>query len=259
MIGKIRKKLPAGLRLKLKEMTGKYPILTFFIALSYGFLLKPYQNPWIRGKGIPMMFVKPDIYAVDCAIDIFIKQVYERFYKLKEGDIVVDVGANVGMFTVKAALSVGDKGKVVSIEPIEENFELLKKNVEFHNLVNVQIIRKALGSRRGKTTMLKSLLSGTHQLKGLKNPEFPIEEVDVEVDTLDNIVKELSINKIDLLKIDVEGAELEVLKGAEESLKITRNIAMELHDSEKEVKRFLEQRGFEVIIEGSMLYAKKIQ
>ena len=198
-------------------MSGKYPILTFFIALSHGFLLKPYGDSIIRGKEIPMMFVKPDIYAVSCTIEIFIKQVYERFYKVKEGDIVVDVGANVGMFTVKAALSVGDKGKVVSIEPIEENFELLKKNVEFHNLVNVQIIRKALGRERGKTTMIKSLLSGTHQLKGLKNPEFPIQEVDVEMDTLDNIVKQLNINRIDLLKIDVEGAELEVLKGAKKA------------------------------------------
>jgi len=64
------------------------------------------------------------------------------------------------------------------------------------------------------------------------------------MDTLDNIVKEFGINRIDLLKIDVEGAELEVLKGAEENLKITRN---------------LEQRGFKVIVEGNMLYAKKIQ
>ena len=61
------------------------------------------------------------IYPIDCAIDIFIKKVYEQFYKLKEGDIVGYVSANVGMFTVKAALSVGDKGKVISIEPIEEN------------------------------------------------------------------------------------------------------------------------------------------
>ena len=204
-----------------------------------------------------MMFVKPDIYAIDCAIDIFIKKVYERFYKLKEGDIVVDVGANAGMFMVKAALSVGDKGKVIAIEPIEENFELLKRNIEFHNLNNVYIIRKALGSKRGKTTMIKSLLSCTHQLKGLKNPEFPIQEVDVEVDTLDNIVKQLNINKIDLLKIDVEGAELEVLKGAKESLKITRNIAMELHCKKEEIKSFLEQREFQVIIRGNRLYAKR--
>ena len=222
-------------------MSGKYPILTFFIALSHGFLLKPYGDSIIRGKEIPMMFVKPDIYAVSCTIEIFIKQVYERFYKVKEGDIVVDVGANVGMFTVKAALSVGDKGKVIAIEPIEENFELLKRNIEFHNLNNVYIIRKAIGRKKGKTTMIKSLLSATHQLKEIKdfkNPEFSIQEVDVEVDTLDNIVKEFSINRIDLLKIDVEGAELEVLKGAKESLKITRNIAMELHGKNEEIKRF---------------------
>jgi len=58
--------------------------------------------------------------------------------------------------------------------------------------------------------MIKSLFSGAHQLKGLKNPGYPIQEEEVEMDTLDNIVKEFSINRnrIDLLKIDVEGAEL---------------------------------------------------
>ena len=62
--------------------------------------------------------------------------------------------------------------------------------------------------------MIKSLLSGTNQLNGLKNPEYPIQEVNVEMDLLDKLVKEYSINRIDLLKIDVESAELEVLKGA---------------------------------------------
>ena len=155
-------KHPIGLRVKLKEMTGKYPILTFFIALSYGLLLIPYRNPTIRGRGIPMMFVKSDICAIDRTREIFINKVYKRFYKLKEGDIVVDVGANVGMFTVKASLSVGDKGKVVSIEPIEENFELLKRNVEFHNLkiyIN-KIIKNSW--ERDKIIMIKSLLFGTH-------------------------------------------------------------------------------------------------
>ena len=260
MISKIRRNLPRSWRLKLKEMTGKYPFLTFLIALLYGFLLKPYRNPWIWKRGIPKMFVNPDIYAVDCTIDIFIKRVYERFYELRKGDLVIDVGANVGMFTVKASMSVGEEGKVIAIEPVEENFELLKKNVELHKLANVRIIRKALGRKRGKAVMLKSLLSGTHQLKSVcKNSEFPIEEMEIEVDSLDNICKELNVNRIDFLKIDVEGAELDVLKGAEESLKFTKNIAMELHyeGEGEEVRRFLEERGFTVKIVGSMLYASE--
>ena len=98
-------------------------------------------------------------------------------------------------------------------------------------------------------------------IKGFKKSRTSDTRRGVEMDTLDNIVKEFSINRIYLLKIDVEGAELEVLKGAEESLKITRNIAMELHIAEikSKIKSFLEQREFKVIVEGNMLYAKKIQ
>jgi len=257
-ISSIRRKLPKDWRLKLKEMTGKHPILTFLIALLYGFLLKPYRNPWIWKKGIPKIYVNPDISAIDCAIEIFINKVYERFYELKKGDTVIDVGANVGMFTIKASLSVGEKGKVIAIEPVEENFRVLRRNIEYHRCDNVILLNKACGNRKGKSIMLISLLSGTHQLKSVgKDPEFFKKEVEVDTDTLDNICKEIGISRIDFLKIDVEGAEMDVLKGAEESLNFTRNIAMELHyDGEgEEVKKFLEERGFTVKISGNMLYA----
>lgn len=258
MIEKIRKMLPSGLRAKLKEMTSTHPLLTFFIALSYGFILKPYRNPYIMGKDIPKMFVIPDIYAIDCANDIFIKRIYERFYHIKKGDVVVDAGANVGMFTVKAAESVGENGKVVAVEPVEENFRLLEKNVAYRNFDNVTLVKKALGAYKGKAKFIVSKLSGTHQVKDvIKEPELPKNEVEIEMTTLGDICKELNLHRIDFLKLDIEGAELEALKGAEESLKITRNIAMELHydGEDEEVKRFLEERGFDVKVIGSMLYA----
>jgi FkbM family methyltransferase len=260
MIDKVRRNSPQWLRKRLKEMTGRHPILSFFIALSYGFLLKPYRNPWILGKGIPKLFVVPDICAVDCANEIFIKRVYERFYNIKRGGIVVDVGANVGMFSVKAAMEVGESGKVIAIEPEERNFRLLKKNVMLYCLKNVVMLRKALAARSGRAPFLISLLSGTHQLKHVgKIPETPEREVEVEVDTLDNVCKVQGIEGIDLLKIDVEGAELEVLKGADQSLKFTRNIAMELdyEGEELQVKEYLRKKGFKVKVIENMLYASK--
>ena len=82
--------------------------------------------------------------------------------------------------------------------------------------------------------------------------------IEVETVLLDDIINELKIKKIDFLKIDIEGAELEALKGAEKSLKITRNIAMELHydGEDEEVKKFLEERGFAVHVIGNLLYAE---
>jgi hypothetical protein len=109
-----------------------------------------WSRAYITGKRIPKIFVVPDIYAVDCALDVFVKEVYERFYRLREGDVVIDVGAHVGMFTIKAAMSVGEKGKVVAVEPVEENLRLLRKNVELHELNNVVIIGKACSREGGR-------------------------------------------------------------------------------------------------------------
>ena len=84
-------------------------------------------------------------------------------------------------------------------------------------------------------------------------------KIEVEVDTLDNIIMVNGLDTIDLLKIDVEGAEEQVLRGAENSLMITKNISMELHyDNEAEyLIKFLEDKGFSVYIFGNILYAKR--
>jgi FkbM family methyltransferase len=260
VISRLRESLPESWRSKLKEMTARHPALTSVIALLYGLSLRLGREPYITGKRVPKIFVIPDIYAVDCALDVFVREVYERFYRLREGDVVIDVGAHVGMFTVKAAMSVGERGKVVAIEPVEENLRLLRKNVELHKLNNVVIIGRACSRERGRAKLVKSELSGTHQLRAVsKEPEFPVSEVEVEVTTIDDVCRNLGLLRIDFLKIDVEGAELKVLRGAEEGLKVTRNIAMELHyeGEREEVKDYLEKRGFEVKIVGSMLYASR--
>jgi len=62
-------------------------MLTSLIALLYGLFLKPYREPILSGRKIPKMFVVPDIYAVDCTLDIFIREAYEKFYKIQENDM----------------------------------------------------------------------------------------------------------------------------------------------------------------------------
>jgi len=143
---------------------------------------------------------------------------------------------------------------VLSIEPSRENLDCLKENVKRFKLKNVVIIGKALSNKIGSDYLLLGKRSGTSQLAFISKPPEPVKgRMEVEVDTLDNIVSQLKVPRIDLLKVDVEGAELEVLKGAEESLKITRNIAMELHFESCRVKEYLEKRGFE-----NMMYARKV-
>ena len=173
--------------------------------------------------------------------DIFYSKVYERRFSIGKGNVVIDVGANVGAFTIKAARQVGPTGKVIAIEPEAENLALLYKNTR--HLSNVVVIGKAASGSKGQQKLYQApqpFLFSTQSDYGLGFTE-------VEADSVDNIVSELGLDRVDFIKIDVEGAELEVLEGAAKTLNLPGvGIAMEAchYDSElDEVTRYLESRG----------------
>ena len=171
------------------------------------------------------------------------------------------------MFTLRAAKLVGTNGKVLSIEPSDDNTALLKKNIYVNGYTNISLIKKALTDYKGIGTLILSSGSATHSLASVINARPKTNgavnetemKIEVEVDTLDNIIMVSGLDTIDLLKIDVEGAEEQVLRGAENSLMITKNISMELHyDNEAEyLIKFLEDKGFSVYIFGNILYAER--
>ncbi|MCS7175976.1 FkbM family methyltransferase [Pseudothermotoga sp.] len=125
--------------------------------------------------------------------------------KINRGDVVFDLGAHVGIFTCLAGLIVGDEGKVYAFEPLKEYAEILKKNVELNRLNNVTIVQKAVGDQERSASM-----------KGISVTE---EEGEIPLITLDRFVQENSIDRIDFLKMDVEGYERKVLLGGMNSLK----------------------------------------
>lgn len=195
MIEKIRRRLPKGCREHLKVLTARKVLFTSLISISMKiFLLPKSRNECILiplNKNSPRLFVIPDIYAVDCFHDIFIKEIYEKYRTVQTGDVVIDIGAHVGMFTLKAAKKVGDSGLVVAIEPEERNLRLLKKNVK--SLKNVKIVPKAVGAFNGVAELIVSELSGTHQLSLYPYPENPRDKKAVSIATLDNIIQEFEL------------------------------------------------------------------
>jgi len=126
---------------------------------------------------------------------------HEKYYKLQKGDTVVNIGANVGVFTIKAAREVGNQGKVIAIEPDRNNVEFLEMNIKRAGLKNVVVVQKGVWSKRGELKFYQGSSPGTHSLTK-KTQRFTI----IEVDTLDSILYELGVEKVDFIKMDIEGA-----------------------------------------------------
>jgi FkbM family methyltransferase len=171
------------------------------------------------------------IHAFD-ATDLTLFSIKEPFIeeeisRLKDGFIFIDCGAHVGKYTLMAA-GLDRGGKIVAIEPESCNFDRLKYNILLNGLTNIILGRFALANKDGRVRLLIQTESGYHSIVKLS-----LHSVDVPSRTLDSIIQELETPKVDLVKIDVEGAEYAVLIGGLRSLKmgLIRKIFVEVGNS----------------------------
>ena len=146
---------------------------------------------------------------------------------VKVGDTVVDLGANIGYFTLILAKLVGPAGHVFAFEPDPRNLVLLKKNVEYNNYKNVTIIPKAVSNVNDKCTLYvgqKSFGQNTiYKPEKRKNQKFLV--IESETIRLDDFFKMNNLlDKISFMKMDIEGAEFLALDGMKEILKLNQNI-----------------------------------
>src|ERR671921_1565097 len=180
----------------------------------------------------------------------------------KQGDIVVDIGAHIGRYTVIASKRVGANGKVIAIEADPSNFEMLNRNIELNRLENITTMNYAAFSKETKLklylpagdifTKYNTIMSNWIWVK----PEDKY--VEVNANTLDNLLQQIGIKQVNWIKIDVEGAEFEVLKGAHNLLLNSKNIVllMEVHGSPNDYRLKLEEfiRSYNFKIEFEKIY-----
>ncbi len=173
--------------------------------------------------------------------EIMVRNDYENYnipdlkegFRVKDGDVVVDVGANIGCFSHKV-LSQYHIAKLVSLEPCVDNFECLEHNVESIEGAKDKslLLRAALHSGMGAADFQSNPLAGGGSLVEYLPEEARGESFKVPVLTLDSLFDSKIVEYIDFLKMDVEGAEIDIFKGIrdENLLKIDR-ISMEYHHS----------------------------
>jgi FkbM family methyltransferase len=189
-------------------------------------------------------------------------------FSIKEEDIIIDIGANVGIFSVYAA-NLAKKGKVYAFEPVKENFDRLKFHRELNRVGNLFLINKGVSNKNKKIKIyLCSEHSGGHstnknKLKALNESIKSV--VFVECVSLKTIFDQYEIKRCDFLKIDCEGEEYKILKCLPKPyFKRIEKIALEFHPSVNEIKlaKHLVKMGFRVTISNfgsklGMIFAKK--
>jgi FkbM family methyltransferase len=153
---------------------------------------------------------------------------------VKEGDVVVDLGANVGYFTLLSAKLVGSKGKVYAFEPEPQNYRYLLKNIQLNGYDNVVASQKAVADRSGKVNLFFCRYDTGHhtiqQYDGIQayRPDFvDIKKEFVEVDQvcLDDFFKGIEA-PVNVIKMEVVGAEMLALAGMEKLFKRNKKLVM---------------------------------
>ena len=134
-----------------------------------------------------------------------------------QGDTVMDVGANTGLWALGAAVRVGPLGTVHAFEPVPTNFDRLTRNLKLNGFTNVTCQKFALSDNCGHTVFYAATdnNSGVGSLTPSGETDRPIE---IEMTTVDDYCERHAITRVDLMKVDVEGAELLVFRGAERLL-----------------------------------------
>lgn len=217
------------------------------------------------GATLELERIKDDRQRID---EIWLLKSYEPTpdFQIEPNWNVFDIGANRGYFTVYAAQK-ASRGHVTSFEPLQENVAYLKKNNQINNLKNVTVVPKAVSTTNGTTSFYVSSKSGSHSM--VSRSVSKVREIEVETIAIRDVLENLE-SPIDLLKVDIEGGELDVLTngGNGISLDKVKRIVLEYHeidgvslsDMKERLTSLLNQQGFSVGIsprEERILYGLK--
>jgi FkbM family methyltransferase len=196
--------------------------------------------------------------------DVFITKPYHIYLQsIRQGGTVIDIGANIGAFSILAAKE-NKQVKVYSLEPFPDNFKMLTNNIKINNLSNqISPIMCAVSSKNGFADMHISDSPLGHSICAKKSSKH----IKVETVSLTDFIRKNNLKRIDYLKVDCEGAEWAIVNSLSKSdfAKI-RRIALEYHEEynlgkSEDIKKILERNGFVVYLKYTprwgIIYAEK--
>jgi FkbM family methyltransferase len=220
--------------------TNKKPILDAF------YLIRGFPHGYLKGKnrvafydGLMIVFPFDEDPSFD---DVWLRNVYYPYVPQRQ-HIVIDAGAHMGNFTLKIARHVK---KVIAIEPEPVSYKFLALNIHLNKLEDKAFsYNLALGEKNGQTYLDRSRYGFGRTKTTTEKTNYP-----VSIRTIDSLAEEIGLEQVNLIKIDTEGSELEILKGARKTIQRYKPdlliAAYHFKDEHLTVADYLQKQGYTV-------------
>jgi FkbM family methyltransferase len=159
----------------------------------------------------------------------------------KPGEVFLDIGAYIGWYTIQASGAVGPSGRVIALEPDATNRRQLEYNISLNGLSNCFTVPKAAWEHNEKIGWHSSAVPVWHKADVREGANL------VQAITVDSLVNELGLKRVDWIKMDIEGGEIEALRGAARTLELFSPVLfVEVHETMEPLTRSLTKSGYKV-------------
>ena len=181
-----------------------------------------------------------------------------RFHNLQPGSIVMEVGAYIGYYAMQAAKLVQPDGHVIAVEAVPENVKIINENLRINEVDNITVVEAAAWKEPADLTFYRE----SHQAGSLlPNIVKNKTKFTVSANSIDNILKELNVVSVDFIRIQVNGAEMEVLQGMRETMEKRHPIVLVTAPYLAEdpacgqMTSYIKQFGYKVTRHGDNIFA----
>jgi FkbM family methyltransferase len=244
-----------------------HDLICFLIGKSSVVDLQTYGNE-ARFRRFHFLFPKSGTQLEEIVREVFVFRIYEGFgARISNGDVVLDCGANIGLFTLYAQNKIGSAGKIICIEPVRETYELLISNVLKNPFINSQQFVPLNLALSGKTETRIFVYSeerngsatGCIERFGIaKGTRDSYKKLDISCTSMDEIVfNDLKI-RIDFIKMDAEGMEKEIICGGKETIRFFKpKLVISPHFESKEIIKPLKEirPDYKIVSSNNIIYA----
>ena len=244
------------------------PTAFVLVSTNHGSMLVNRHDYRVDGEnayGVGYELLNRSAFSPD-EVDLGIQLLDSRRRNFGDGVVAIDCGANIGTHTIEWAQFMYGWGQVIAIEAQERIFYALAGNITLNNCFNAQAMWMAVGRERGSIRVpvpnyFAPSSFGSLEIRKTERTEFIGQDIDYSEDRMQEVqmiaIDDLALNRLDFLKIDIEGMEMEALAGARQSIEAWKPILMveKIKSDESELRRFVTALGYQTFQMGLNMLA----